>query len=94
MIKVKEFKSLEAIALVSERTGIEKWFEEGRQAALRGKGDGRRCPYDYDYRWAHEYLWWWRGYRFEDHWMRLFEAEQLIEELKADRAQEDSQLPR
>jgi len=85
MIKVKEFKSLEAIALVSERTGIEKWFEEGRQAALRGKGDGRRCPYDYDYRWAHEYLWWWRGYRFEDHWMRLFEAEQLIEELKGDR---------
>jgi len=87
-------EGFEAIAVVSEQTGIEKWFEEGRKAALRGKGDGRRCPYDDDYHWANEYLWWNRGYRFEDHWTRLFEAEQLIEELKGDRPQEDSHLPR
>jgi len=46
-----------AIALVSESTKIETWFEEGRQAALKGEGDGRKCPHDDDYHWFDEYLW-------------------------------------
>jgi len=74
-------EGFEAIALVSERTGIDKWFEEGRQAALNGEGVGRECPYD-DH-WTDEYLWWWRGYRFTDRSVRLLEAEKLIEELRA-----------
>ncbi len=79
-------EGFQAIALVSESTKIETWFEEGRQAALKGKGDGRKCPYDDDYYWFDEYIWWNLGYRYEDRSVRLLEAEKLIKELKGDRA--------
>ena len=84
MIKVKEFKSLEAIALVSELAGIEKWFEEGRQAAVQGQ-DRIQCPYDFDHQSQDEYLWWNRGYKFADRSARLIVAEQFIKKLTGDR---------
>jgi len=78
-------EGFKAIALGSERTGIEKWFEEGRDAALQGK-DKSQCPYDDDYHSQEEHIWWNRGYNFSDRSARLIVAEQLIEKLKGDRA--------
>jgi len=76
-------EGFQAISIVSELGGIEKWFEEGRQAALQGK-DKSQCPYDDDYHWFDEYLWWNRGYNFSDRSARLLVAEKLIKELKGD----------
>ena len=72
------------IALVSESTKIETWFDEGCNAASK-EGNDRQCPYDDDYHWFDEHLWWNRGYKFADCSARLIVAEQLIKELKGDR---------
>jgi len=77
-------EGFQAIATVSESTKIETWFDEGYNAASKEGGDGQ-CPYDDDYHWFDEYLWWNRGYRYADRSARLLEAEQLIEKLKGDR---------
>jgi len=82
-------EGFKAIALGSELAGIEKWFEEGRQAALKGEGDGRKCPYDDDYHWFDEHLWWNRGYKFADRSARLIVAEQLIKEMEGDRCDKE-----
>ena len=75
-------EGFEAIALASKSTSIEKWFDEGYDAALKDGGD-RQCPYDDDYHWFEEYLWWNRGYRYADLSAQLIVAERLIEEMKA-----------
>jgi len=79
-------EGFEAIAMGSERTGIDKWYEEGCRAALEGENESQ-CPYDDDYHSLEEYIWWNRGYKFVDRSARLIKAERLIEETKCARSE-------
>ena len=77
-------EEFEAIALGSDSTRIEKWFDEGYEAALKVECQTRECPYDDNFHTFYEHLWWNRGYDFAGCSARSLVAEQSTKELKGD----------